>query len=75
MTQGRSTARGRVHTRQGTVYGSVQDSTGKVVWADNTGPLGLPGMIGATIEMVTAVRKIENAGHRLEKSWTELVDD
>lgn len=75
----RSTARARVYRRKERGkyiwVAEVIDSTGKVVWSDDTGGRNARVvMLDDAAEMVTAVRRIENAGHRLALSWREVVD-
>jgi hypothetical protein len=72
---GRSTARGRVWITRRTVYASVTDSRGVVVWTDNTGVKAHGKMLRSCLGMVESLRTVENVGHRLSKSYGELVDD
>lgn len=71
----RSTARARVFRRQGcrTWIEQLIDSDGKIVNEDNTGSWRV--IFDQAIEDVWALRRIENTGHRLTKTWVEVVEE
>jgi hypothetical protein len=66
-------ARGIVFKRGDTWFHEVRDSEGKPVLMDNTGDWRV--IFEACLEDVAAVRRIERAGHRLTRSYPELVDE
>ena len=61
-----------VWKHRGTWFYEVYDSTGKVVLADNTNDWRK--MFDAAFFDVGAVRRIERAGHKLARSYPQLVD-
>jgi hypothetical protein len=53
----------------------VVDKTGKVIVTDNSGPGSRIKITEEAAEVVSAVRRIEQIGHVLEKPWDQLVDE
>jgi len=72
MSRGRVFADGKVGDKTVWAY-EVRDSTGKVVVTDNA--CGWRRIFDYAFEDVNAVRRIERMGHRLEKSYEQLVDE
>jgi hypothetical protein len=68
----RSTARGRVFKRGRTWHMEVVDSEDKVVISDNTGRWWP--MMEQCLEYTDVIQKVENMGHRLRNSYSEIVD-
>lgn len=62
----------RLNRKHWVWYYSVEDSEGKIVLCDNTGSFRT--IFEQAFRDVTAVRSVENAGHRLVHSYQELVD-
>lgn len=65
-------AKGVVYKRGTTWFHKVLDRSGKPVLMDNTGNWRV--IFDACFEDVAVVRRIEGAGHRLERSYPEIVD-
>jgi hypothetical protein len=64
-------ANGIVYKRGDTWFHEVRDLSGKPVLMDNTGDWRV--IFEECLKDVAVVRRIERAGHRLERSYPELV--
>lgn len=67
-------AKGRLWFKGKTVYVSVTDATGQVVWSDNTGRKGWQQMLAILRQKVWAYTEVETAG-QLFRSWKQIVHE
>lgn len=65
-------AKGIVYKRGDTWFCEVRDRSGKPVLMDNTGNWRV--IFDTCLRDVFAVRRVENAGHRLKFSYPQIVD-
>jgi hypothetical protein len=66
-------AKAYVFKRRRTWFYEVRDSEGRVLFADNTNDWRK--IFDAAFRDATGLKIIERVGHRVEKSWSQLVDE
>lgn len=72
MGSGRSIARGIVYQLDGVWHLAVSDSLGKIIVTDNGGDWR--NIFDTAFDHVSALRRIENIGHRLIRDYEFLVN-